>query len=77
MKVDKEQLDSWTESALQDLLIDLAAVVAATQPGRARNGNDLEGTECNGSRKSPPAWQTCSIAGNNVWKPAVIMDESI
>lgn len=63
MKVDKEQLDSWTESALQDLLIDIAAVVAATEPGRARNGNDLEGTERNGSRKSPPAWQTWSTGG--------------
>jgi hypothetical protein len=63
MKVDKENADSWTESALQDLLIDVAAVVAATEPGGAKNGNDLERTECGVCRKSPPAWQTWSTAG--------------
>jgi hypothetical protein len=63
MKVDKEKLDSWTELPLQDLLIDAAAVVAAAEPGRAGNGNDLERAECGGSRKSPPAWQTWSTAG--------------
>jgi hypothetical protein len=34
MKVATEILDSWTESALQDLLIDVAAVVAATETDR-------------------------------------------
>jgi hypothetical protein len=62
MKVAQEIVDSWTESAFQDLLIDVAAVVAATEPGRARNGNDSERTECGVSRKSPPAWQTWSTA---------------
>ena len=33
MKVAKEILDSRTEWALQELLIDVAAVVIATEPG--------------------------------------------
>jgi hypothetical protein len=58
MKVDKEIFDSWSELALQDLLIDVAAVVAATEPNRARNGNDPEWTQCGVSRKSAPGWLT-------------------
>ena len=46
MKVDQEIFQSWCELALQDLLIDVAAVVAATGPDRARNGNDPERTKC-------------------------------
>jgi hypothetical protein len=42
MKVDKKIFDSLSELDLQDLLIDVAAVVAATEPDRARNGNDAE-----------------------------------
>jgi hypothetical protein len=42
MKVDKKIFDSWSELDRQDLLIDVAAVVAATEPDRARNGNDAE-----------------------------------
>jgi hypothetical protein len=56
MKVDKEIFDSWSELALQDLLIDVAAVVAATEPNRARNGNDSEWTQSGVSRKSAPGW---------------------
>ena len=52
MKVAKEILDSRTEWTLQELLIDVAAVVIATEPGRARNANDPEWTECGVSRKS-------------------------
>jgi hypothetical protein len=63
MNVDKEIVDSWTELALQDLLIDVAAVVAATEPGRARSGNDPERTECGVFRESAPARQTWSKAG--------------
>jgi hypothetical protein len=54
MKVDQEIFQSWCELALQDLLIDVAAVVAATGPDRARNGNDPERTQCGVSRKSTP-----------------------
>jgi len=61
--VDKEIVDSWTELAFQDLLIDVAAVVAATEPGRARNGDARDREESGVSRKSPPAWQTWSTAG--------------
>jgi hypothetical protein len=43
MKVDEEIFQSWSELALQDLLIDVATVVAATEPDRTRNGNDLSG----------------------------------
>jgi len=50
MEVDKEIFDSWSELALQDLLIDVAAVVAATEPDRTRNGNDPERTQCGVSR---------------------------
>ena len=46
MKVDQEIFQSWSELALQDLLVDVAAVVAATKPDRARNGNDPERTQC-------------------------------
>jgi hypothetical protein len=63
MKVDKEKLDSRVEWAPQDLLIDVAAVVAASEPGRVRNGKDLGRTECGVSRKSAPTWQTWSTAG--------------
>jgi hypothetical protein len=64
MKVHKGLLDSRTEWDLQDLLIDVAAVVAATDPDQARNLNDLKRTEYAVSRKSPPArqlWPTARI----------------
>ena len=54
MKVDEEIFDSWSELALQDLLIDVAAVVAATEPDRTRNGNDSEWTQCGVSRNLAP-----------------------
>ena len=63
MEADTEKLDSWTEVALQGLLIDVAAVVAAIEPGRARNANDPKRTEYAVSRKSPPAWRTWPTAG--------------
>ncbi len=63
MKVDKGLLDSRTEWDLQDLLIDVAAVVAATEPDRARNANERTCTESGVSRKFSPAWQTWSTAG--------------
>ena len=54
MKVDQEIFQSWSELALQDLLIDVAAVVAATEPDRTRNGNDPERTQCGVFRKVAP-----------------------
>ena len=54
MKVDQEIFQSWSELVLQDLLIDVAAVVAATGPDRARNGNDPEQTQCGVFRKVAP-----------------------
>jgi hypothetical protein len=51
MKVDMEILDSWSDFAFQDLLIDVTAVVAATEHDRTTNG--AERTPCGGSRKSP------------------------
>jgi hypothetical protein len=62
MRVDKEKSDSLTEWALQDLLIDVAAVVAATEPDRTRNASDLTRSESGASWKFSPAWQTCSTA---------------
>jgi hypothetical protein len=44
MKVDKGLLDSRTAWALQDLLIDVAAVVDATEPDRAGDGSDPDCT---------------------------------
>jgi hypothetical protein len=58
MRVDEEISDSWSELVLQDLLIDVAAVVAATEPDRATSGNDAERTQCGDSRKSAPRWLT-------------------
>jgi hypothetical protein len=54
MKVDQEIFQSWSELTLQDLLIDVAAVVAAIGPDRARNGNDPERTQCGVFRKVAP-----------------------
>ena len=62
MKVVNEIVDPWTELAFQDLLLDVAAVVAATKPGRSRNANDPEWTEGGVSRKSPLAGQAWSRA---------------
>jgi hypothetical protein len=39
MKVDGEIFNSWSEVAMQDLLMDVAAVVHATEPDRAWKGN--------------------------------------
>jgi hypothetical protein len=58
MKVDKEIFESWSELALQDLLINVAAIVAATELDRARNGNDAEWTQSDVSRKFTPEWLT-------------------
>lgn len=44
MKVAKEIVDSWIELALQDLLIDVAAVVDATEPDRAGYESDPDCT---------------------------------
>ena len=68
MKIDEEKLDSRLEWNLQELLIDVAAVLAATEPGRAGNANGPKRSEYAVSRKFPPAWQTWStteiIPGN-------------
>jgi hypothetical protein len=45
MKVAKEILDSQSELALQDLLIDAAAGLAATEPDRAGDGSDPDCTD--------------------------------
>jgi hypothetical protein len=63
MRVVKQILDSRTEWALQDLLIDVAAVVVATEPSRARTVNDPKRTEYAVSRKSPPTRQMWPTAG--------------
>jgi len=63
MKVDKGLLDSRTEWDLQDLLIDVAAVVAATDPGRAGNASDHMFTETVAATNSAPTWRTWSAAG--------------
>jgi hypothetical protein len=39
MKVDEEVLNSWSEVAIQDLLMDVAAAVDATESDRASNRN--------------------------------------
>jgi hypothetical protein len=43
MKVDEKVFDSWSELALQDLLIDVAAAVDATESDREWNRNVLGG----------------------------------
>ena len=63
MQVDKGLLDSRTEWALQDLLIDVAAVVAATDSDSARNASDLTRTDSGVATNSAPAWQMWSAAG--------------
>jgi hypothetical protein len=63
MRADKGISDSRTEWALQDLLIDVAAVVAATEPDRARNASELTRRDSGASRKSSPACQVRTIAG--------------
>jgi hypothetical protein len=42
MKVDREISDSWSELAFQDLLIDVAAVVVATELDQASYVIDAE-----------------------------------
>jgi hypothetical protein len=61
MKVDMEILDSWSGFAFQDLLIDVTAVVAATESDRTSNCH--ERSQWDASRKSPLEWQTRSTAG--------------
>ena len=39
MKVDEEIFNSWSEVAIQDLLMDVSAVVDATEPERVWNEN--------------------------------------
>jgi hypothetical protein len=63
MKVAEEILDWRTEWAFQDLLIDVAAVVAATEPSRAKNANDPTPTESGVSWKTSPASQMRSTEG--------------
>jgi hypothetical protein len=53
MKVEQEIFQSGSELALQDLLIDAAAVVAAAGPDRTGNGNDPR-TQCGVSRNFAP-----------------------
>jgi hypothetical protein len=55
MKVDRGKSDSLTEWALQDLLIDVAAVVAATESDQTRNASTR--SESGASRESSAAWQ--------------------
>jgi hypothetical protein len=43
MKVNEEIFASWSELAIQDLLIDVAAVVDATQSDRVWNGGNNSG----------------------------------
>lgn len=62
MRVDKGKSKSLTEWALQDLLIDVAAAVAATETGRSMNAGDLARSESVASRKLAPAWQTRTTA---------------
>ena len=63
MKVDKGFLDLRTEWAMQDLLIDVAAVVAATAADRARNASDPTRPGSGAARKSAPTRHTWSAAG--------------
>jgi len=57
MKIDEEIFASWSELTLQDLLIDVAAVVDATdRASSATSSMDL-------SRKSSAESQACSMAG--------------
>jgi hypothetical protein len=63
MTVDQKIFDSLSEFAFQDVLIDVAAAVAATEPDRASGGNDSERIQCCACRKFPPEWQTWSAAG--------------
>jgi hypothetical protein len=63
MKVDKETFDSGSQIALQELLIDVAAVVAATELDRARNGNNSEWTHCGIPMTFPAESQVWPTAG--------------
>jgi len=63
MKVDMETFDSWSDFAFQDLLIDVTAVVAATEHDRAMNGNGVECTQCGDSRETPLRWLTERTVG--------------
>jgi hypothetical protein len=54
MTADKEKFDSRSELDLQGLLLDVAAVVAATEPDRIRDGSAPRSHQCGVSRKSPP-----------------------
>jgi hypothetical protein len=57
-KADKETIDSRCELDLQDLLLDVAVVVAATEPDRTRDGSAPRSHQCGVSSKSPPGWLT-------------------
>ena len=61
MKVDTEKLDPRSELAFQGLLVDVAAVVAATDADRTRNCD--ERSQYSAFRKSPLGWQTRLPAG--------------
>jgi hypothetical protein len=59
MKVDEQIFDSWSELALQDLLIDVAAAIDATECDRTSNGT----SSVELSRKSSAESRTWSTAG--------------
>ena len=61
MKVDMAKLDPWAELAFQDLLVDVAAVVAATDADRTRNCD--ERNQNSAFRNSPLGRQTRLPAG--------------
>ena len=76
MKVDKEQLDSRTESALQDLLSILRRSWQPPNLAEPGTGTTLRGRNVTALGNLRPRGRR-GQQGNNLWKPAVIMDESI
>jgi hypothetical protein len=59
MKIDEQIFDSWSELALQEMLIDVAAAVDATECDRPSNGT----RSFELSRKSSAESRTWSTAG--------------
>jgi hypothetical protein len=66
MNVDKEIPASWSELALQDLLIDVAAVVDAT--GFDRTSNILNGPNGNLGRVPDVVHDGNNLRNATVWK---------
>ncbi len=61
MKLDCEDLDAWNELVLRDSLIDVAAVVVATEFCLGCNGNDLRRDQRGIAENSPT--RRCPEAG--------------